>query len=60
MLPAPVLSELLSDPKLDKHIAKVLLALPLLEIMPGFWQRVGILRASVLAHKKKARLADAL
>jgi predicted nucleic acid-binding protein len=60
LLPSPVLSELLSDPKLDKHVANVLLALPLLEITSGFWQRVGSLRACVLATKKKARLADAL
>lgn len=59
-LPAPVLAELLSDPKLDRDLAADLLELPLLEPTPGFWERAGRLRAAVLTRKRKARLGDAL
>ena len=60
VLPAPVLSELLSDHMLDERLVTTLQALPSLTIIEGFWERVGFLRASILQHKKKARLADAL
>ena len=59
MAPA-VLTELLSDPKMPVAIAKTLLEVPLLEIKPGYWQRAGILRAKVLAKRRRARLGDAL
>ena len=55
-----VLTELLSDPKLDPAVARTLAAVPLLEIEEGFWNRAGLLRAQVLAKKRKARLGDAL
>ena len=55
-----VLMELLSDPKLPSGVAKTLSAIPLVEIEPGFWQRAGVLRAKVLAKRRKARLGDAL
>lgn len=55
-----VLTELLSDPKLPSHVAQNLLEIPLLELQPGFWQRAGALRATVLAKQRKARLGDAL
>ncbi len=59
MVPA-VLTELLSDPKLASGVAETLSALPLLEVESGYWQRAGILRAKVLAKRRKARLGDAL
>jgi predicted nucleic acid-binding protein len=34
--------------------------LPLLEPTPGFWERAGLLRASIVARRHKARLADTL
>lgn len=55
-----VLTELLSDPKLDRNVGETLAALPLMEIRDGFWFRAGALRAEVLAKKRKARLGDAL
>jgi predicted nucleic acid-binding protein len=55
-----VMTELLSDPKLDVDVAKTLETLPLAEIRDGFWFRAGVLRADVLAKKRKARLGDAL
>jgi hypothetical protein len=51
---------LLSDPKLPPGIAKTLSEIPLVEIEPGFWQRAGVLRAKVLAKRRRARLGDAL
>lgn len=59
-LPPMVLTELLSDPKLPADVRELLAALPLLELGSGYWQRAGELRASVLARRHKARLADAL
>ena len=59
-LPPPVLAELLSDPKLPKQISKFIIELPLLEMLPEFWERAGKLRALILSKKLKARLADTL
>jgi predicted nucleic acid-binding protein len=55
-----VLSELLSDPKLRREVKDVLLDLPLLEILDGYWERAGLLRAKALARGRRARLADTL
>jgi predicted nucleic acid-binding protein len=55
-----VLTELLSDPRLDGSVGRTLAGLPLLEIHNGFWERAGRLRSGVLAQRCKARLADAL
>jgi predicted nucleic acid-binding protein len=55
-----VLTELLSDPKLDSSVARTLAGLPLLDIQEGYWERAGRLRAVVLASRKKARPGDAL
>ncbi len=55
-----VLTELLSDPRLPSNVAKTLSEVPLIEIEPGFWERAGMLRAKVLAKRRKARLGDAL
>lgn len=59
-LPAPVLTELLSNPRLAGKVVQNLLELPLIEPSAGFWLRAGRLRAEVLKQKRKARLADAL
>lgn len=59
-LPPVVLTELLSDPRLPDRVRALLCALPILDVEPGFWERAGRLRASVLRQKKKARVADAL
>jgi predicted nucleic acid-binding protein len=55
-----VLTELLSDPKLPSGVAKTLSEVPSIEIVSGYWQRAGGLRAKVLARRRKARLGDAL
>jgi len=59
-LPPVVLTELLSDPALPRPVRTLLAGLPILDLEPGFWERAGVLRASVLKRKKKARVADAL
>ena len=55
-----VLTELLSDPGLAPRVRTLLTALPVLDVEAGFWERAGLLRASVLKQRKKARVADAL
>jgi predicted nucleic acid-binding protein len=55
-----VLTEILSDPSLPSDVAKTISELPLLEVVSGYWQRAGVLRAKVLAKRHKARLGDAL
>src|SRR3972149_10254583 len=60
MLPPVVLTEILSDPILPEQITKILLGLPLLEILPGYWERAGKTRAKVLTKARKVRIADAL
>jgi len=59
MVPA-VLTELLSDPKLASGVAEILADVPMIDLDPGYWQRAGLLRAKVLAKRRKARLGDAL
>src|SRR5262245_19947055 len=59
-LPPVVLTELLSDPGVSRTVRTLLAGLPIRDIEPGYWERAGLLRASVLKQKKKARVADAL
>jgi len=59
MIPV-VLTELLSDPGLPSHVAETLAEIPMIDLEPGYWQRAGLLRASVLSKRRKARLGDAL
>ncbi len=60
VVPPVVLAEILSDPKLDRRVSEAILRLPTLAPTEGYWERVGRLRAKVLAARRKARLADAL
>ncbi|MEO8075406.1 MAG: PIN domain-containing protein [Acidobacteriota bacterium] len=60
VLPPVVLTEILSDPALPQAVRTLLTELPLLDLEPGFWERAGSLRASVLKQRRKARVADAL
>jgi predicted nucleic acid-binding protein len=59
MVPA-VLTEVLSNPELLEEVAETLCEVPLIEVKTGYWERAGLLRAKVLAKKRKARLGDAL
>ncbi len=60
VLPPVVLTELLSEPALPQTVRSLLAALPQLNIEPGYWERAGLLRASILKQRRKARIADAL
>ena len=60
VLPPVVLTELLSEPALRPDVRSLLAALPQLNIEPGYWERAGLLRASILKPRRKARVADAL
>jgi predicted nucleic acid-binding protein len=55
-----VLTELLSDSDLPPDVSETLLQVPQTDIRPGFWKRAGMLRAEVLATRRRARLGDAL
>ena len=60
ILPPVVLTEILSDPKLPKHVAKMILSLPMLDILPGYWERAGRIRAKIISKARSVRVADAL
>ena len=60
MLPAVVLSEILSAPALDPRVASLALQLPLLDVTSGFSQRAAENRAKLLRLGLRARLADTL
>ncbi|MCE2965495.1 MAG: PIN domain-containing protein [Alphaproteobacteria bacterium] len=60
IIPQVVQTEILSNPRLDMQQIVWLENLPTLEIMTGFWQRAGLLRAKLLKKRLKARLADTL
>ncbi len=59
-VPPVVLTELLSDPKLPGRIERLLTQLPRLDVLEGYWERAGFLRAKVLRARRRARLADTL
>ena len=54
------IAELLSAPNVSLNLRETLLAIPMLSIQEGFWERAGLLRAKVLATGAKAKLADTL
>ena len=60
VLPPVVLTEILSDPGLDRRVAKLIRGLPLLEIQEGYWERAATVRAKILSRGLRARLADTL
>ena len=60
VFPAPVLSEILSDPKLPLSHSLFISEVPLLDPLPGFWERAGKLRAKIIAKKLRARMVDAV
>ena len=54
------ITELLSAHNVSSSLRETLLAIPMLSIQEGFWERAGLLRAKVLAKGSKAKLADTL
>ena len=59
-LPPIALVELLSDPKLPTKLADLFQGIPVLTVGDGFWARAGLLRARMIARRRRARLADTL
>ena len=53
-------AELLSDPGLSSTLKHTILELPILQILEGFWERAGLLRAKVIRSGRRANLADTL
>jgi predicted nucleic acid-binding protein len=60
VFPPVVVTELLSDPAVRTGIAALIRGVPRLEILEGYWERAGELRARLLRRGLKARLADTL
>lgn len=60
LLPPPVLSEALSDPTLPIEKAVHIRAIPLIDLLEGYWERAGMLRGSLKSEGYKAVLADCL
>jgi predicted nucleic acid-binding protein len=55
-----VLTELLSEPLRSLAARQALLKIPVLELMPGFWERAGLTRSELLRHKVKPHDAATL
>lgn len=53
-------AELLSGPTLSAEGAAFVLGLPRLEITPGYWERAGRLRARLIRHRNRPKIADTL
>lgn len=60
VLPPIVVTELLSDYKLGKEEKGTIKAIPVMEIMDGFWERAGLMRAKLVAKKLRGNIADTL
>jgi predicted nucleic acid-binding protein len=60
VFPPFVVTELLSDPVVRTGVAALIRAVPRLEVLDGYWERAGELRARLLRRGLKARLADTL
>jgi predicted nucleic acid-binding protein len=60
VLPPVVLTELLSDSKLPARVRSLLIQIPHLDVLEGYWERAGTLRAKLVRQKRKAPLADTL
>lgn len=59
LAPASV-AELLSDPAIAPPIEESILDIPQLEVTPGYWERVGRLRARLMRQRFRPKLADSL
>lgn len=55
-----IVTELLSDPNLSFTTEASILDVPMLEITPGYWERAGRLRALLMRHKVRPKIADTL
>lgn len=58
VIPLVVLVEILSCPGISHQVESFILAIPRLELTPGYWERTAHMRRSLLKKEKKARLGD--
>jgi predicted nucleic acid-binding protein len=59
-LPPVVLTEILSDSKTHNLLEQRLAPCPLLDILPGYWQRAGAMRALLIKNALRAKIPDVL
>jgi predicted nucleic acid-binding protein len=59
-LPPVVVTEALSNPFLSADGAGRIQALPVVDLLDGYWIRAGEMRADLLRQQRKAKLGDAL
>jgi predicted nucleic acid-binding protein len=59
-LPPVVLTEVLSDSKTHNLLEHKLAPCPLLDILPGYWQRAGASRAVLIKNALRAKIPDVL
>jgi predicted nucleic acid-binding protein len=61
LLLAPIsLTELLSDPRLPPVFESLVLAIPRLELSPGYWHRTAKLRVLLMRGGYRPKIADSL
>ena len=60
VLPPVVVTELLSDAKNRNILAPQITDCSMLEILPGYWERAGAMRAVLLAKRLTAKIPDTL
>lgn len=60
VLPPVALCEIMSFPALEPGHESRILEIPLLEIMHGYWQRAGLMRALMVRKGFKPKLPDTL
>lgn len=60
LLPPVVIAEVLSDQQIPPALVRLLRSLPILELLPGYWERAGRLRARVRSNGRRTPLADML
>lgn len=59
-LPPVVVTEALSNPFLSPDGAGRILALPVIDLLDGYWVRAGEMRAGLIRLRRKATLGDTL
>ena len=60
IFPPLVITELLSDPWISNKAIDFISSAPQLDVLPGYFERTGRLRAKLLRRGLKARTADSL
>ena len=60
VLPPVVVTEILSEPRLQRSTIAAITRIPVLDLLEGYWARAGELRAKVIGGGNKAKVADAL